>query len=255
VGAEFRFDISSFLDDALIEQAIEHGRPLELPPTKTLFGSVYRAFTDPSGGVGADSYTICIAHRDGEQLVCDLVRGTRGKFDPQTVTKEYAVLLREYGVHSVTGDHYAAEWCSAAWSSAGISYVPSALPKSQLYLEVVPLFTRGLVRLPEHPTLFRELRLLERQTHRGGRDSVDHPRGQHDDFANALCGALRQLSDHLAFDTTYAFVDGTPIGGTDNLTNEQRAARRREEAEEFHRSRLIAYLGAHGGFGAPWGRG
>jgi hypothetical protein len=52
------------------------------------------------------------------------------------------------------------------------------------------LFTRGLAQLPDHPKLLRELRLLERRTHRSGKDSVDHPRGQHDDFSNSCCGAL-----------------------------------------------------------------
>jgi hypothetical protein len=42
--------------------------------------------------------------------------------------------------------------------------------------------------------LLRELRLLERVVHRGGRDSVDHPRNGHDDFANSCCGCLRLLS-------------------------------------------------------------
>jgi len=65
---------------------------------KTLFGSVYKSFVDPSGGVGADSYTLAIAHRDGEQYILDLVRGTSGRFDPQVVTQEYAALVREYGV-------------------------------------------------------------------------------------------------------------------------------------------------------------
>jgi len=58
----------------------------------------------------------------------------------------------------------------------------------------------------------------------------------------------------LGFDTTYAFVDGTPIGGTDNLTDEQRPERRREEAAQWHRARLMSYLGAHGAFGGPFGR-
>jgi hypothetical protein len=31
-----------------------------------------------------------------------------------------------------------------------------------------PLFARGLVRLPNHQRLLRELRLLERHTHRSG---------------------------------------------------------------------------------------
>jgi hypothetical protein len=78
--------------------------------------------------------------------------------------------------------------------------VKSALAKSDIYLEVIPFFTRGLVRLPEHPKLIRELRLLERHTHRSGRDSVDHGRSGSDDYANATCGVLRELSNHLGYD-------------------------------------------------------
>lgn len=38
--------------------------------------------------------------------------------------------------------------------------------------------------------MLRELRLLERRTHRSGRDTVDHPARGADDLANALIGAL-----------------------------------------------------------------
>jgi hypothetical protein len=62
-------------------------------------------------------------------------------------------------------------------------------------------FARGLVRLPNHPRLLRELRLLERHTHRSGRDTVDHGRNGSDDFANSCCGVLRNL---LGYDYTYA---------------------------------------------------
>jgi hypothetical protein len=215
--AEFRTDISSFLDDALIDAAVERGRPLELPPVHELFGSVYKCFVDPSGNTGGDSYTLAIAHKDKDHFVLDVVRGTRGKFDPQSVTVEYAALCKEYGISAVTGDSYAAEWCRGAWLNTGISYTASDMPKSKIYLECLPLFTRGMVRLPDHPTLLRELRLLERQTHRGGRDSVDHPRNGHDDFANALCGCLRLLSTGLGFDLRAMLND---VDDTDRAMSE-----------------------------------
>jgi hypothetical protein len=41
--------------------------------------------------------------------------------------------------------------------------------------------------------LIRELRLLERHTHRSGKDTVDHGRNGSDDHANAVCGLLRTL--------------------------------------------------------------
>jgi hypothetical protein len=203
--AEFRSDVSTFLDDELIDAAIEHGRPLELPPRP--YPALYRAFTDAAGGTGRDSYTLAIAHKEAEHYYLDVVRGTHGKFDPQQVTSDYAKLLKEYRIGSVTGDNYAAQWTAGAWRDTGISYVQSDIPKSQIYLETLPLFTRGLVRLPDHVRLLKELRLLERQTHRGGKDSVDHPRGQHDDYSNAVCGVFRTLSNYLGFDVSWNWVD------------------------------------------------
>jgi hypothetical protein len=114
---------------------------------------------------------------------------------------------------------------------------------------VLPLFTRGLVKLPDHPTLLRELRLLERQAHRGGRESINHPRGGHDDNANAVCGALRLLSDRLGYDQSYAWVDGTPMGGSQ--TEAARKAEAKQEAADFYAARLRGYLAMHGAFGWP----
>jgi hypothetical protein len=62
------------------------------------------------------------------------------------------------------------------------------------------MFTRGLVSLPDHPVLLRELRLLERRTHPSGRDSVDHGRGGHDDHANAVCGAIDAVTRAFGLD-------------------------------------------------------
>jgi hypothetical protein len=189
--AEFRADIATFLDDELIDRAVEHDRPLELPPAE---GVVYQAFTDPSGGVGSDSYTVSIGHKAGNRCITDVCRGTVGRFDPHEVTKQYAALLREYRISKVTGDAYAAEWCAAAWRDCGFEYQQSEKPKSDIYLECIPLFARGLVGLPDHPKLLRELRLLERHTDRSGKDAVDHPRSGHDDHANAVCGLLYLLA-------------------------------------------------------------
>src|SRR6516164_42385 len=185
--ALFRADISTWLDDASIDRAIELGRPLELPPQP---GITYKAFTDASGGVGADSYTLSIAHKENNLCITDLVRGTAGKFDPHQVTRDYAALCREYHVSEIVGDAYAAQWVAGTWRETGINYRRSALVKSDIYREAEALFTRGLVRLPDHAKLLRELRLLERITHRSGKDQVTHPKGGRDDFANAVCGAL-----------------------------------------------------------------
>jgi len=194
--AEYRIDVSNFLDDELIEASIDHGRPLELPPARTFR---YKAFVDPSGGRG-DAYTLAIGHKQDGRFIIDAVRGKHvpvdsHSFDPQQTTQEFADLCKQqYGIVTVVGDSYSAEWCTQAWRKCGVHYVKSVLPKSAIYLECLPLFTRGLVSLPDHGKLIRELRLLERHTHRSGKDSVDHGRGLNDDYPNAVCGCLRALS-------------------------------------------------------------
>ena len=183
---QFRSDIAQFLDDASIDAAIVHGRPLELPPRG---GVRYFAYTDPSAG-RHDAYTICVGHRDGDKIVADLVRGRKPPFDPAAVTKEYVVLARAYGCTTITSDNFAGEWHVSAVSGAGAVHARSELPASGLYLEGLPAFTRGLIEIPDSPQLVRELRLLERRVARSGKDSVGHGVGGSDDYANALFGMV-----------------------------------------------------------------
>lgn len=190
-GAEFRSDVASLFDDIVIDDAVDHAWPLELPPRR---GRRYYAFTDASAG-RHDAFTLCIGHCEGKPpdaltWTCDVVRGHPAPFDPRSVAQEFASLAREYGCPKIVGDHFAGEWVASAFRDCGINYETSPLPKSQLYLESLPAFNRGAVSIPEHATLLRELRGLERRVHRSGRDTVDHPSRGSDDYANAVCGAL-----------------------------------------------------------------
>ena len=194
-GGGFRTDISAFLDDATIEAAVNYGRPIELPPQPHIF---YKAFVDASGG-RHDHYTLGIGHKEGERIVIDVCRGVAPPFDPHEATEQYANLAKEYRCLNVVGDNFAQEWVAGAWSRCGVRYVRSELPRSQIYLECLPLFARGLVALPDHKRLLRELRLLERHTHRSGRDTVDHGKNGSDDYSNSVCGVLRDLSTHLSY--------------------------------------------------------
>jgi Phage Terminase len=200
--ATFRSDLAAFFDEATIEAAVDRDRPLELPPR----AHQYSAFVDPSGGRN-DAFTICIGHEEGESFVADVVRGTKPPFDPQEVVKSYAALLKDYGITEVTGDGYSESWVETAFQDVGIAYQRSELKKSQLYLEALPLFMRGAVSIPDFQPLLRELRLLERSTHRSGRDTVDHGRNGSDDYANALCGcAVHAVKP--GYDTSMAWVSG-----------------------------------------------
>src|SRR5262249_30548302 len=59
------------------------------------------------------------------------------------------------------------------------------LVKSDIYRELLPALNSGRVELLDVPRLVSQLTGLERRTSRGGRDSIDHAPGGHDDLANA----------------------------------------------------------------------
>lgn len=192
-GGHFRADLQGFLDDATVDGAIVLGRRM-LPRS---LKCKHVAFADPSGGRG-DSFTLGIAHvepaLDGKQagrVVLDVLQAVAPPFDPETVVSNMAETLKSYGLREVVGDAYAGEWVPAAFRRHGIEYKPSELTRSEIYLETLPLFSQGRVDLLDLPVLRTQLLLLERRTRAGGRDSVDHPRGAHDDHANSACGALR----------------------------------------------------------------
>ena len=128
--------------------------------------------------------------------------------DPVEVTRSYATLLKDYRLSKAFGDGYSAEWAVSAFKDCGIKYERADKNKSALYLEALPLFMRGAIRIPDLPVLTRELRLLERQTHRSGRDTVDHGRHGMDDFVNALCGCAAYATGKgkYAYDTTMQWV-------------------------------------------------
>ena len=209
--AEFRADIGAFLDDQSIDAAVDYSRPLELPPREN---TLYHTFVDMGGG-RHDASTIGIVHSVGEgdarRFVVDAVRGRKG--DPHAAVCEFVALAKQYRCSVVVGDAYAAEWCAGAFREAGCEYRQSKLARSELYLAGLPLFTRGIVSIPNLAPLLRELRLLERRTARSGKDIVDHGVGGSDDFANSLFGALHlaaSVPTYIEPPIVMPFVAGVP---------------------------------------------
>jgi hypothetical protein len=188
-GAQFRSDIVAFITREAVEDVVAHG-VRELPAGD---GITYAAFVDPSGG-SADSMTLAIGHCEASGVaVLDAVREIRPPFSPDTVCEEFATLLKSYGISRVTGDAYAGEWPRERFAAHGITYDLSVRNKSQIYNEFLPALNGQRVRLLDLPRLIGQLVSLERRTARGGRDSIDHAPGAHDDLANAACGVLVNL--------------------------------------------------------------
>jgi hypothetical protein len=136
--------------------------------------------------------------KDGTVIV-DVVREIPAPFAPEGVVDELAKLLHSYGVRDVTGDRYAGEWPREQFRKRQITYTPSELNKSALYVDLLPKLNSRTIRLVDNARLVNQLASLERRTARGGKDSIDHPPSGKDDVANAVAGvAAHVLNQHTA---------------------------------------------------------
>lgn len=190
-GAQFRSDIEAFVRREVVEGCVStgcHERPCD--PRLD-----YRAFVDPSGG-SADSMTLALGHRlDDGVVVIDAVRERRPPFSPEGVVAEFCDLLLFYGITAVVGDRYGGEWPREQFRKRGIEYELAEKPRSDLYRDMLPLLNSGLIDLLDEGRLVSQLVGLERRTARGGRDSIDHAPGGHDDLANAVAGCASLLAE------------------------------------------------------------
>jgi hypothetical protein len=186
-GAEFRTDVETYVSREVVDACVVVGRH-ELPRIE---GVQAVGFCDPSGG-SSDSMTLAITHIEasGGRVVLDVLRERKPPFSPDDVVRDFADTLKARGVSVVHGDRYAGEWPRERFRVHGIEYRVADKPKSDTYRDLLPLLNSGRVELLDHSRLVAQLCSLERRTARGGRDSIDHPPGAHDDLINAAAGAL-----------------------------------------------------------------
>jgi hypothetical protein len=187
--AEFRQNLESFLPLRWIEDAIVPNRfRLESQP-----GVSYSGFVDMSGGVG-DFSVLSIGHREGNELVQDVLEAVPAPHNPNAVIKQFAQILKDYQIKEIGGDKYSANFVKEGFADAGIRYIQSKETASDLYIEFGGLLATGKVQLLDDQKLFGQLRILERRLGRGGKDRVTHPPRTHDDHANATAGLLVNLN-------------------------------------------------------------
>lgn len=183
-GGEFRQDIIIWLPREVIESVVKRGRRELL----SRFGMQYRAFVDVSGG-RSDSSAICISHLQDGKVVIDFLKEFKSPHSPTKVIELMAETLRKFGIRRVVGDNYSAQFAADAFKSQGFYYEKSKLNKSALYLELIPTICSNAIELLDEETSIKQLAALERKTHLGGKDKVDHPQGGRDDVANVIAGA------------------------------------------------------------------
>ncbi len=182
--AEFRSDVETFVSREVVEAAVVAGR-FELPHVEH---TRYFGFVDPSGG-SSDSMTLAIAHvQADDRVIIDAIRDCRPPFSPDEVVDEFATLLKRYGIVRVKGDRYGGEWPREVFRKHAVEYSVADKAKSDPYRDLLPLLNSGRLELLDLPRLVAQLCSLERRTALGGRDSIDHPPGAHDDVANCVAG-------------------------------------------------------------------
>jgi hypothetical protein len=204
--AEFRTDVQAFISRDAVEQCVPRG-VFERAPIE---GVRYFAFVDPSGG-SSDSMTLAIGHREKDVLIVDCLRERRSPFSPEAVVAEFVTMIRRYHTATVRGDRYAGEWPREQFRKLGVEYFSADKVKSDLYLAALPVIMSGKVDLLDNQHLISQLCGLERRTGRGGRDSVDHRPGAHDDLANAVAGLLHVL--HATAQTDAVGIGWVGFGG------------------------------------------
>jgi hypothetical protein len=153
-------------------------------------GIDYVAFVDMAGGSNDDA-TLAVAHADAEgRAVVDWVvtQGRRPPFDPREAVARFVRVCHDYGIHRVEGDRYAGLTFVADFERHGITYTMCQFPKSALYEQLEPALNGHRVSLPDIPLLEQQLMGL---VWRGGK--IDHPAGEHDDYANAVAGVVRRV--------------------------------------------------------------
>ena len=199
-GGLFRTDVESFISRDAVDAVVIVGRIEQARKP----GISYEGFADFAGGGGpnGDWAVLAIAHadrRDGRSIaVLDVVREFKPPFSPEQVCAEFAATLQGYSIREIKADRWAGQFPVEQMRKHGITVTPSERSKSEIYRDVLPLINSGTCELLDHPRLTTQLLGLERRTARGGRDSIDHAPGGHDDVINAAAGALVQTVSSAA---------------------------------------------------------
>ncbi len=218
--AQFRTDVEAFVLREAVEACVSRG-VYERAPAPAI---TYHAFVDPSGG-SADSMTVCVGHFNyGRQTITiDALREFKPPFSPEIVVGEISRLLKNYRIFKIEGDRFAGIWPVELFQKQGILYEQTALAKSRLYQDLLPLVNSVKIELLDEPRSIAQLMSLERRVARGGSESIDHPPGGHDDLINAIAGVAAINNKFGGFDSTFSFVDNDDQGEADAAAAWRRA--------------------------------
>jgi hypothetical protein len=195
-GGQFRNDLESYISPDTID-ACTMRDVTEIVPVP---GVAYSAHCDPSSGQ-QDSFTLAIGHVEGEIAILDYLYERRPPFSPAAIVAEVCDALGVYGLATCTGDRYAQGFVMDAFASHGVNYkhrdpaqAAGYLTTSDNFAGLIPILNSGRCRLLDNKRLAAQLCALERRVSKvGGKDSISHPPGGHDDLGAAVAGLMVRL--------------------------------------------------------------
>lgn len=206
-GGRWREDIKSLIPPELVRKAVVERR-FELPKMK---GVEYSAAIDPSGG-RVDSFSMAITFKEEEtgQIILAMFREQKAPFKPETVVTNFSEILKQWGISEIESDRYAGEWVTDAFRRNGIEVVPSALSKSDSYIQFLPLLTNGRIELLDHEIIISQFSNLERKTRSGGKDQIDNFHGK-DDVSNVIALSANRADREGGSEISWVYHAGMPI--------------------------------------------
>jgi hypothetical protein len=200
-NAEWRQDLSDYLDRDSLELCIDRN-VVSRPPER---GVRYLCYADASGGK-RDSFTACVAHRQGDTIVIDYIFERVSPHDPLTCVEEVSDLLKRYNLSEISGDEYSYSWVEGAFRRHGIAYHPLRRDRSSLYAAAWPIFAHNRVKLLDHPRMLGQLIGLQQRVLKTGRTLIDHVRRSSDDLANVCAGVMVLANTTNVEDGIYTYT-------------------------------------------------
>lgn len=241
----WREDLADFVPLDVVEDCTDN--VYERPPRP---GVSYVAYDDAAGGLGSDSFSLAISHREGDTAVLDLIREKKPRFVPRDVIAEFAATLKLYNISTVVGDGYAGGFHADEWSRNNITFKPCDNTTSENYLHALPMLLARRARLLQSATLRSQLTSLERSVQPSGHEVVRHPQiaSAHDDVAAAACGVLVLAGSKRTLFGADAIWLG--YGPSSPSTPDAAARAAQEESDANFRWRMSQYMRS---IGVPYG--
>lgn len=149
-------------------------------------------------GFRHDCSVLVVVHLNSKEVrrvveVVELIPKPGAPLRPSEVLSTFVEVCKKHGATYVIGDHHYKETICEFLAESDIGYMDAPSQPADAYIKARALLREGLVVLPEHERLLRQMRETKSRLTPGGTVSISNPRwkkGGHGDIVSALVLAL-----------------------------------------------------------------